>query len=89
MDNDYMKSPLALLLQKADHVVEVDELTTYIGFCQPHTTGTDEEKWAICRVQYDQKDFSRNCTTMWANGQRQKKLVFDNYADYDYSYKKF
>jgi len=91
MDNDYMKSPLELLMQKADTFVEVDNKTTYLGFCAPGTTLTTQLNWAVCKVVYDVAPgtFPRTGNILWANGQRQKVLTFSDYLTYNYSYRKF
>ena len=91
MDNDYMRSPLELLLQKADTFIEVDNKTTYLGFCAPKTTAKTEAAWAICKVVYDVAPgtYPRTGDVLWANGQRQKNLKFSEYDLQTYTYRKF
>jgi hypothetical protein len=91
MDNDYMKSPIELLMQKADTFIEVDNKTTYLGFCSPKTTATTQASWAVCKVVYSVAPgtYPRACSVLWANGQRQKNLKFSDYLTHSYSYRKF
>ena len=89
MDTDVMQGHLGLLMQKADHIYAASDKIMYLGFCQPGTTGTDESKWAICKIEYSATTEPYTLTIKWANGQRQKALIFDNYASYTYTYKKF
>jgi len=88
-DIDYLRSPLELLLQKADTVLVVSELEQYLGFAAKETTSKAHASWAICKVIQSATTYPHTIDILWANGQRQKNLVFDDYATYNYTYPKF
>lgn len=81
-----MESLLLLLQRGADAIDEADENTTYLGYCDKGTTGTDAATWSICKITK-----SANVTKIeWANGQRHSyNLVFDNRTSYTYTFRKF
>lgn len=89
MDNDYMRSSLELLMQKASHIIKVSELITYLGFPAPGTTLISDSSWAVCKVEKDQIATPNITTIKWANGQRQKNLKMSDYLALNYYYPKF
>ena len=88
-DIDYMRGEIALLMQKADITRVISKKIVYMGFCQSGTTDTSEAKWAICKVEQTADTEPYDIIVKWANGSRQKNLVFDSYNTYTYTFKKF
>ena len=73
----------------AAEILKPDAQTTYLGFCKPGTTGTNEATWAIMKIT-EAVDGSQT-TIKWAEGMNDTLngfLVLDDYASYDYYYKK-
>lgn len=84
---------LQQMMLKAD-VTKISDSGTifYLGFCKKGTTGTDAASWAICRVTQTGTDPDFTYITEWANGQNDpetQNLVFDLYATFGYSLRKF
>ncbi len=73
------------LLRQADAIIEADAGNTYLGFCAPGTTGTDQAKWSISQISTT----GDTTTIKWANGQRNYDLVLDDYATFTYTFRKF
>ena len=85
-----IKNPLALLLMDADITDHASSTVTYYGFCEPKkTTDTSDATWAILRVTKSAPTEPYIEKHMWANGQQNRTLVFDDRAGYDYYYRKF
>jgi len=77
------------LLEKADHIIYVDALTMYLGFCDRGTTLTSESTWTICKIVSSGSVFPYTQSVLWANGTHNFDLVMDNYASYTYKFKNF
>lgn len=73
----------------ADIIDEVDELTTYMGFCFPGTTGTDEPKWSIMKIVQSGIETPVITTFKWAGGTCSYNHIWDNRAALEYSFKNF
>lgn len=72
----------------SDMIEEVDGLTTYMGFCKPGTLTTAEENWSIMKI-VEGEDLPKLTVFTWAEGSCAYHLVWDDRADYDYSFKNF
>lgn len=81
------------LRSAADIIEQLDELTTYLGFCQPGTLTTAEDKWSIMKIVEaatgDPGELPTVTTFQWADGSCAYNLVWDDRADYDYYFKNF
>lgn len=73
----------------ADLIEEVDELTTYLGFCQPGTTSEEAAQWAICKITQSGTEYPILTSSKWAGGFCMYNLKWTDRALYEYSYKKF
>lgn len=83
------RSPMQDLMEQADITLYASEFVTYLGFCQPGTADTSAAKWAICRITVSGNTYPYTETVEWANGLRNRNLVFDDYDTFTYSFKKF
>jgi hypothetical protein len=72
----------------ADIIEEVDGITTYLGFCQPGTTGTDQPQWSIMKI-VETGSLPTLTVFKWATGSCAYNLVWDLRAGYDYKFKTF
>jgi hypothetical protein len=77
------------LRSTADIVEEIDEYTTYLGFCSPGTANTAAPNWSILKIEQSGGIFPILTTFRWANGLCAFNLVWDNRAGYDYKFKNF
>jgi hypothetical protein len=85
------------LKANADIVLEVDESNMYLGFCKPGTDGTNEEKkaqaiWSIIKVTETITDpetgYPKETEVNFAGGVFSYGCVWNDYATYNYIYKK-
>lgn len=72
----------------ADIIEEVDGLITYMGFCTPHTVGTDQTQWSIMKI-VESGSLPKTTSFTWAAGMCAYHLIWDNRADYEYKFKIF
>jgi hypothetical protein len=80
---------IAQLKQAADVIFEI-EGKTILGFCKSGTTTTAQAAWSILEIRESNPGALPNNTTfMWAKGQCSFDLIFDNYENYEYTFKKF
>lgn len=78
------------LKQSVDAILEKSDKITYLGFCTPGTTGTDQEGWSILKIEETFPGAVDNVIAYkWANGQCYFDLIFDDCETYDYSFKSF
>lgn len=80
---------ISKLRSAADIIEQLDELTTYLGFCQPGTLTTAEAKWSIMKVVSDSATLPTVTTFQWADGSCAYNLVWDDRAGYNYYFKNF
>lgn len=81
---------LADIRAAADHILEVSESVTYLGFCKAGTAGTNVEGWSILKIEESNPGAYPNTISFkWAYGTCSYGLTFDGYAGYDYQYNKF
>lgn len=88
-DLRYLEGQMASLLAKADIMEEVDDLTTYLGFCQRDPGGYDQPVWAVCRVQYSGTTKPRTLTIMWPDGLNQRTYKWTDRAGLNYKHRNF
>lgn len=69
----------------ADIVDEAAADTTYLGFCAPGTTGTDQPKWSIMKIA----QAGTETRFLWAGGLCAFSEVWDNRAALVYQFKNF
>ena len=73
----------------ADLIEEVDEFTTYLGFCLSGTTLDTEAKWSIMKIVQNGSAYPILTSMLWADGLCCFNLQFSARAGYIYSFKKF
>lgn len=73
----------------ADIIEEVSATLIYFGFCKPGTAATSEPAWSIMKVDISGAVLPITTQFLWANGQANYSLVWDNRAGYLYSFKAF
>jgi len=80
---------IANLKGSADIIEEVDDLVTYLGFCQKGTTSENSLTWSIMKIEASGTTNPIVSTFKWAKGLCSYNLQWSERAGYDYSYKKF
>ena len=82
-------SNIADLRATADIVEEKDELTTYLGFCQPNTESETDSTWSIMKIV--QSGTAKPVITkfQWADGLCSFTHNWSLRLTYDYKFKKF
>lgn len=73
----------------ADIIEEATDNVTYLGFCDANTPATSSPKWSILKIEQSGIVKPILTTFKWATGLCSYNLVWDNRADYEYTFKKF
>ena len=79
---------MADLRQTADIIEEVDENTSYLGFCKPGTVD-GREGWSIMKIEQSGSEYPKITKFLWAAGKCSFNLSWNERATYDYYYNKF
>ena len=73
----------------ADIVEEVNDNTTYLGFCAPGTTGTNQPNWSIMKITQSGAALPVTTRFLWAGGLCAFSEIWDSRADLNYKFKNF
>ncbi|MEI6062309.1 MAG: hypothetical protein WCR72_16520 [Bacteroidota bacterium] len=73
----------------ADIIEEVSDTVVYFGFCEPGTTDTAHPNWAIMKIIVSGTVQPITTQFLWADGQSNCNLKWDDRATLTYSYRKF
>jgi hypothetical protein len=82
-------SVLSAIRASADIVGEKDDLTTYLGFCAPGTTGTNQPAWSILKIVQSGTVQPIVTRFLWAGGLCAYNFKWDDRATLDYQFKNF
>ena len=85
----YREELIKQLLIQADHTIQVNANTIYLGFCKKGAPATSSAAWSVCRVQKSGTAFPISTSIMWADGQRNFDKILDNYASLTYTYRQY